>query len=256
MTNLKNFSLIVSTHDDNLPITEIYEKYAQKYFQLNNNIKKYLICENSPKNISYFDHVITNKPKKSWSKQLIDSLSKINSEYIIYCLEDFIFYKKTDSIKLNYYLNWAYDKKVRYLRLMPKPKGFKKVERNIYELGPYALYKNSLFLTVWNKDYLLKILKNYKTPWEFEVLGTRHVRHTEGYYTINEKFIYFHHLVAKGSFINRSFNKLKLDNSLTSYKKKLNPFYEISWQIKKELLKLYELIPDNFIKYHIYYLFK
>lgn len=256
MNNLSKFSLIVSTHNANLPVVEIFEEYAKKYFSLNINIKKYLICESSPKKISYFDHVIENKPNKSWSKQLIDSISQINSEYVIYCLEDFIFHKRTDLKKLNYYLNWAYTNKVKYLRLMPKPKGFKKVTENIYELGPYSLYKNSLFLTVWNKKYLLKLLKNYKTPWEFEVLGTKQVRHTQGYYTINEKFIYFHHLVAKGSLINRSFNKLKLDSSIISSMKKLNIIYEIIWQIKKELLNLYELIPDNFIKYHIYYLFK
>ena len=29
---------------------------------------------------------------------------------------------------------------------MPKPKGFKKVDNNIFELGRYSLYKSSLFL--------------------------------------------------------------------------------------------------------------
>ena len=36
----------------------------------------------------------------------------------------------------------------------------------------------------------------------------------------------------------------------------MNVFDEFFWTLKKDILKLFELIPDNFIKYNFYYLFK
>jgi len=256
MTSLKNFSFIVSCHNGNLPVLEVFEKYAQNYLSLDNQIQKYLICEDYYQSKSYFNHIIKNTVGKSWSKQLLDSLKKIQTKYVIYCLEDYIFYKKVDIKLFNHYLNWAFINDVNYLRLMPKPKGFKKVDKNIYELGPYSLYKSSLFFTVWNREHLISLLELFNDPWEFEVLGTRHVKNIDKYYTINEKFIFIHHLVAKGSWINKSLKKLNLENNLIIQKPIMKPIKEFIWHLKKNLLSLFELIPDNHLKYNFYYLFK
>ena len=56
-----------------------------------------------------------------------------------------------------------------YFRLIPKPKGYKKIDEDIYELGPYSLYKFTFF-TVWNRELLIKLLSMYDNPWKFEVL--------------------------------------------------------------------------------------
>ena len=256
MNYLNKFSLIVSCHNSNLPVLSIYETYAKKFFQLDSRIKKYLICEDYYNNQSYFDCIIKNKPGKMWSEQLVDSIKKIKSEYVIFCLEDYIFYKKIDMGVFNSYLLWIDKNNANYFRLMPKPKGFKKVDKNIFELGRYSLYKSSLFFTVWNKNLLLTLLKKFDNPWKFEVLGTKYVRNYEKFYTINESFIYIYHIVAKNLWINKNIRHLKIDNEIIKQKKRMNIFDEFFWTLKKDILKLFELIPDNFIKYNFYYLFK
>lgn len=256
MNYLNNFSFIVSCHNANLPVLEIFEKYAHDYFNLDKKIKKYLICEDYFKSDSYFDVILKNKAGKKWSEQLIDSLKLINSKYVIYCLEDYIFYKNVDIKIFNHYLNWVYLNDANYLRLMPKPKGFKKIDDNIYELGPYSLYKNSLFFTVWNRELLIKLLRMYDNPWKFEVLGTLFVRQMEKFYTVNKKFIFIHHIVAKGCWIKRNIKKIKIDKKLIDKKPMMNSFVEFKWHIKRKLLSLLELIPDNYLKFTIYYLFK
>tara|TARA_B100002019_G_scaffold263195_1_gene251125 strand:- start:5092 stop:5871 length:780 start_codon:yes stop_codon:yes gene_type:complete len=256
MSYLNNFSFIVSSHNSNLPALSIYEKYAKSFFKLDVRIKKYLICEDYYNKESYFDYIIKNKPGKNWSQQLIDSISNIKTEYIIFCLEDFIFYKEVDMILFNSYLFWINKNKANYFRLMPKPKGFKKIDENIYELGRYALYKSSLFFTVWNKNLLLRLLKKFDNPWKFEVLGSRYVRDYNKFYTVNKKFIYIHHIVAKNLWINRNLNYLNVDDDILKQKQRMNLLYESIWTVKKNILSLFELIPDNFIKYYFYYLFK
>lgn len=258
INNLKNFSFIVSTYNNNLPALEIFEINAKKFLTFDNQIKKYLICEDyyQPKNKSYFDMILTNNPGKNWADQILESIKKIKTKYIIYCLEDFIFYKNVDIKLLNYYLNWSFVNDVNYLRLMPKPIGFIKVENNIFNLDKYALYKSSLFFTVWNRQLFIDLLKRFKNPWEFEIKGTKYVRNYDKFYTINKKFIFIRHLVAKGCWINKNLNRLNVDQRIISQKKRLNFTTEIKWRIKKNLLKLFEMIPDNLIKYKLYYFFK
>lgn len=256
MKYLNNFSFIVSCHNANLPVLEIFEKHAKNYFILDKKITKYLICEDYFKSDSYFDVILKNKVGKKWSDQLIDSLKLINSKYVIYCLEDFIFYKNVDMNLLNFYLNWIQQNDANYFRLIPKPKGYKKIDEDIYELGPYSLYKNSLFFTVWNRELLIKLLSMYDNPWKFEVLGSLFVRYTEKFYTVNKKFIFIHHIVAKGCWIRGNIKKLKIEKKLIDKKPMMNSFVEYKWHIKRYLLSIFELIPDNYLKYKFYYLFK
>ena len=218
MNYLNKFSLIVSCHNSNLPVLSIYETYAKKFFQLDSRIKKYLICEDYYNNQSYFDCIIKNKPGKMWSEQLVDSIKKIKSEYVIFCLEDYIFYKKIDMGIFNSYLRWIVKNNANYFRLMPKPKGFKKVDNNIFELGRYSLYKSSLFLLFGIKIFFL-LLKKFDNPWKFEVLGTKYVRNYEKFYTINESFIYIYHIVAKNLWINKNIRHLKIDNEIIKQRK-------------------------------------
>lgn len=256
MNYLSKFSLIVSCHNSNLPVLSIYEKYAKNFFQLDSRIKKFLICEDYSNHQSYFDFIIKNKPGKKWSEQLVYSLKKIKSEYIIFCLEDYIFHKKIDMNEFNNYLLWIYKNNANYFRLMPKPKGFKKIDDNIYELGRYSLYKSSLFFTVWNKNLLINLLNKFDNPWKFEVLGSRYVRDYEKFYTVNKSFIHIYHIVAKNLWINKNLTNLEIDNEIIKQKKRMNIFHEFFWTSKKNILKIFELIPDNFIKYNFYYLFK
>ena len=89
-----------------------------------------------------------------------------------------------------------------------------------------------------------------------EIHASKKVRFVEGYYTINEKFIYINHVVAKGCWINSNLRKLNIPLELKNSLPMMKFTDEMIWILKKNLLKIFELIPDNFIKYHLYYLLK
>ena len=155
MNYLNKFSLIVSCHNSNLPVLSIYETYAKKFFQLDSRIKKYLICEDYYNNQSYFDCIIKNKPGKMWSEQLVDSIKKIKSEYVIFCLEDYIFYKKIDMGIFNSYLRWIVKNNANYFRLMPKPKGLKKLIKIFLNLVDIHYISHRFFLLFGIKIFFL-----------------------------------------------------------------------------------------------------
>ena len=72
----------------------------------------------------------------------------------------------------------------------------------------------------------------------------------------SQQIIFIHHIVAKGCWIRRNIKKLNFDKKLIDKKPMMSSFVEFKWHIKRKLLSLIELIPDNYLKYKIYNLFK
>ena len=157
---------------------------------------------------------------------------------------------------MEYLLDWAYKNDVNYLRLKPKPPGFKKINDDINELTKYSIYRTSLFFVVWRRELFIEILNQYQDPWSFEVLGTYHYRNYEKFYVVNKDFINFVHILAKDKWIVSNIQKIEVEESILEKKQKMNYFIEKKWLIKKNILKFYEKVPDTFLKFKLYYFFK
>jgi len=119
---------------------------------------------------------------KSWSKYILQYLQQVQEEQIIFTLEDFFPTKEPNLNLLN---------SVNQLLKKDKKIGRFDLTYDSYTYGQYNVLKNIKNLTLickerytdyrvstqpslWNKDFLIEILKNTTSPWDFEINGTKY----------------------------------------------------------------------------------
>lgn len=117
-----------------------------------------------------------------WSKYILSYLQNIEDEQVIFTLEDF-FPTKSPNIKLI--------KNVSNLLKSNSKIGRFDLTFDSYSFGKYTIVKKIKNLTIinkekyteyrittqpslWNKEFLMDILRNTTSPWDFEINGTKY----------------------------------------------------------------------------------
>lgn len=110
-----------------------------------------------------------------WSTNLLEILNKIDSEYIIYFQEDYVFTRSVDENRLAKLLQYIENNKVNYVRFYTAPPGNGSRievadEVAIKEITPGSQWRTSLMVAVWRKETLQSLLKSAPgiDPWSFE----------------------------------------------------------------------------------------
>jgi len=146
-------------------------------------------------------------PVSGWRTELALQINALPQQfhYIILILDDFFFHEKIDSGELSYFLSLTYSLKFDYLRLKPLERSavgrfiqlFKNLRCGIERVNRLAYdepYYSSLQAAIWERSYLLKMLTQNGSIWEFEhkvIDGSRH-------YAVNKNLLNYEHLVEKG----------------------------------------------------------
>jgi hypothetical protein len=124
---------------------------------------------------------LTNVSPRFWSLRLRRILVGIEDEFIILGLDDFFLSR---NLKIQSYEKlmraMAMDANVvcAHLSISPERKYFGKEFEFSEVPGVFELVKNTPYListqySIWRKDYLVELLSNVRTPWEFEVQGSK-----------------------------------------------------------------------------------
>ena len=123
----------------------------------------------------------------SWSKRLKNVLEQIDSEYILYFLEDFFLESPVNVESFNRALDLIKsDEKIGYIGLKyNRSYNFKKTGVTISKES--FLDKDDLITcnrvnsmtALWRKDWLISLLKMHETPWDFEKYGSIRSRRTD-----------------------------------------------------------------------------
>lgn len=127
-----------------------------------------------------------------WTKYIYDYLKSIEDDQIIFSLEDFFPIQKPNLEILSYLhkemktnnqigrcdITWdsfvnIYDKnnlatRKKTYKIYGKGEGYK-----ILQIPKEAPYRISTQPSIWNRKFLLKLLNNNWSPWEFEIYGTK-----------------------------------------------------------------------------------
>lgn len=110
-----------------------------------------------------------------WGKRMLLGLDEINTEYVVFLLED---YYLTEEINENFIqehldilekynaqkimFDIKYPSNIYYLS---------KIEEELYEFKQNSPYLNSVQPSIWKVDFLKDALKPEYSPWEFELKG-------------------------------------------------------------------------------------
>ncbi len=191
---MKDLSIVISSCNRYQYLWDIQLQLFNKYWS-NCPYSIYVISENSTlpnilTNLKLHNFNVGNETvgPSDWSYMLECALKAIDSEYILYIQEDYVF---TDFIQQNRFqsvLNYVMSNDINYLRFYTGPPGNGPIcnidaTTSIREILPNSQWRSSLMLALWKKDALLSLVEGLSiTPWQFEHMNTNHL---DKFYCLN-----------------------------------------------------------------------
>ena len=124
--------------------------------------EKYLQLRDEKTNESFFDFIYLNYEGEinGWSNYLIEYLSKLEDHTVIFALDDYLISDDMDSMGFSGALQ----------ELVGDVVCVKLCESTEQEHKEYPVTTQ---YTIWDRAYLISLLKKINTPWEFEIHGSR-----------------------------------------------------------------------------------
>lgn len=118
----------------------------------------------------------------SWSSRLKDTLNQIETEYILFFLEDFFLMSSVkEEILLSAMNLMQRNSKIGVISFNPDidndlwfTKG--NYDKYFVEITRKSKYRINAVASLWRKDFLVSILKDGESPWEFEINGTKRAK--------------------------------------------------------------------------------
>lgn len=131
-----------------------------------------------------------DNPKVEWGKRLIDTLERIDTEYILFMLDDFFLLDKVDENRIFDCINWM-DEDTNISVFSFGEMDYVNIKDNKYlefEKRPQvAPYRFNCQAALWRRKNLISYIRPHENPWEWELLGSqRSQRYTESFYTMSK----------------------------------------------------------------------
>ena len=140
--------------------------------------KVYLVTETKTYSDPYFNVNCIQCNSAKWSDRIIFALNQIDSEYIWFFLEDF-FLEKTVNTKI---ISTAIrcirqNSDIGVIKFIPDISenwydNSVKIERYFSPIPKDHNNRSNLMISLYRKEYFLKILRRKESPWDFEKFGT------------------------------------------------------------------------------------
>ncbi len=185
---MENLTILVNSCDK-------YESVWDPFFKL--LLKQWPECKNmsfvlNTETKVYFCDFLNVKTicggtKRTWSERLKYVLNQIDTDYILYFLEDFFLLQKVDNDTFLEAFDFikAHDD-VGYIGLKYSPEHIFK-EGSKADLSEHFINKDDIvtinrinsMTALWRKDWLTSLLRSHETPWEFEKYGSVRSRRTD-----------------------------------------------------------------------------
>lgn len=134
-----------------------------------------LSTETKTYNCDFLDvKTINVSGKMSWSARLKNTLHQIETEYVLFFLEDFfllekvrddIFNKALELIKRDKKIGVINFNKRRYGSVFPETTDY---EKCFVEQGKKVKNRTNVLVSLWRKEYFLRLLYGDENPWEYE----------------------------------------------------------------------------------------
>ncbi|WP_249310516.1 hypothetical protein [Congzhengia minquanensis] len=171
-------SILINTCDKYEKIWPVFFKEFQRFWP-KCEYKVYLNTETKSYSCDGLDinplNIRTDVREAAWSGRLEDALKRIDSEFIITILDDFIFEEQVDADELEKcVLRMEQDYSIGVVQFTcgkgtyGRCKNYPEWEEQM----PGDKYRINCQAALWNKSYFLKLLRRFESPWEFEKYGS------------------------------------------------------------------------------------
>ncbi len=190
-----------------------------------------------------------------WSTSYKSIVQQIPHKYILVLLEDVFIISKIDVEKITQSVQFMQKNNAKHIHFRPTPKPDKWLPNQ--EIGVYekrAPYRVNV-VGFWDREYLLNLLIDGESPWNFEIQGSYRTAYDEGFYCLNVPLFSHVHVVEKGcwfpeaiAYCNEHNIVLELDkrpvlSNLTRLKSKLQMYYfnlmiKVPWKFRVKCMDI------------------
>ena len=166
-------AVLVNSCDKYEKLWPIYFGMLKRFWQdcdypiyLNTENKQYSFDD---LNIKMLNSTATNLP---WSKRLREAVLRIDCELILLTLDDFILEEPVNLDSLNACMDIMNHPEIGVIQLVVGSETGEIQYDLLREQPKKQSYRINCQMAIWRKEYLLKILRDFETPWEFEKFGS------------------------------------------------------------------------------------
>lgn len=166
--NNSKVSILVSSCD------KYYEAWMPFFTLLNKywvecNFPKYLLTESS--SYTDFDVKTINCQSNEWSSRLLYALDKIDTEYVLFLLEDFFIMGTVDNEAIKRYVSYLDNDEnmsVIYLKTIAGQKTTSSEYPELIKMEAGKKYYMNFQAALWRRKDLMGIIKPGLSPWDIE----------------------------------------------------------------------------------------
>lgn len=209
-----NLSLLVGSCDKYDFIWDKFFTLFDKYWDHNININKYFITENKPANHKDFKSLCVGK--YIWTKFAALAVEQVDTDYILWMQDDYFLRKTINLDQFKYYMYFVESNDVDRLGIHDHSYLYRyaRSTNEMFRLAQYSLYTLSLQASIWNRKFLLSLLKEKdETNWQFEIDGTVRLNKAKHKIYINvQNPSWYQEALKKGSFTKEYFDICKEEN--------------------------------------------
>lgn len=184
---MNDFSILINSCDKYSDAWEPFFRILEKSWPeivdypiyLNTESKKY---EDPVFNVTVLN-CVDEDAKKKWGKRLLDALDRIDSEYVLFLLEDFFFEESINHSEVLKCVNYLKNEpNAVVISIIPQNECESEAycaEHELKEMPGYVLrkqktdYKLSAGPSIWRKSLLKKWTLKNDTPWGWEFFGSK-----------------------------------------------------------------------------------
>lgn len=175
MEKTNNLTILVNSCDKNRDLWPIFfymlkRKWKDVPYEIVLNSEKLAF---NYKGLNITNYCVNTEKEYSWSERLYLNLQKIKTDYVLFMLEDFYFENEISNEEVENLMQRV--KKIKNfgcLYLMDLLTNFpcyydKKSE--LFKIHKYIYIKANATCAIWNKKYLMSLLRFEEDPWQFEL---------------------------------------------------------------------------------------
>ena len=145
--------------------SDIWKMYYDQFKECAPFFKHYMMVNEINKDFPANCVALLNNEQEKFSKRLIFSLNKIQSNNVLYMQEDFVLYDKVNEEKIKNLNDFLIKSEFSFIRLIKSGiEGGKCINKqmNLFEIPRNCHYLYSLQATIWKRKDLIKLFDFYK----------------------------------------------------------------------------------------------
>jgi hypothetical protein len=157
-------------------------------------------------------------PNTTWSQRIIDQLSLLDHEYVLFVLDDFFLRARVDGKRIADLISYLDVKRGGAVRLLPRPPPQLRDGDYPYvgECLPDTPYRICTQATIWRRLDFIGLLRSEENIWQFEMEGQkRGLASGKLFFSVYKtalpyRGLIFHHTVEKGKWLPNAYWRCRL----------------------------------------------